>query len=194
MEKVLGTYCWIAGVFLPPGNKWVCTKATVEGEKGLLEGRAGARVAGCGRGTGACTAVCCLVFWAGSSVLINLLAAGLPGVCIRQRATASAEKFADSTEMNCRAAQSMGEGQVGSHLEAPTQIYALCSQKSCPLPAHTGRLPLTCLCQLLKGHLLPHETWMLSHLGTSLLAPPPVPSGASDSPFRAPVTLLSAAL
>jgi len=36
MEKVLEIYCGIAGVFLPPGNKWACRKATMEGEKGLL--------------------------------------------------------------------------------------------------------------------------------------------------------------
>lgn len=40
---------------------------------------------------------------------INLLPVGLLGACIRQKATASAEKFADSREMNCHSAQSVGE-------------------------------------------------------------------------------------
>lgn len=83
MEKVLGIYCWIAGVFLLFGNKWVCIKVIVEGEKGFLEGRVGVRVVGCGRGTGVCIVVCCLVFWVGSSVLINLFVVGFSGVCIR---------------------------------------------------------------------------------------------------------------
>lgn len=53
MEKVLEIYRWIADVFLPPGNvvaeKPPSRKATMEGKKGLLEGGAGARGAGCSR-------------------------------------------------------------------------------------------------------------------------------------------------
>lgn len=36
----------MAGIFLPPGNKWVCRKTTMEGKKELVEGRAGAKEAG----------------------------------------------------------------------------------------------------------------------------------------------------
>lgn len=40
----------MAGIFLPPGNKWVCRKITTEGEKELSAGRVGAKKAGCGAG------------------------------------------------------------------------------------------------------------------------------------------------
>lgn len=93
----------------------------MEGEKGLLEGGAGARVAGCYRETGACSAVCCLVFWTGrQQLLISLLPAGPLGARLRHRATASAGKFADSREMKSRAAQSVGGDQGSSHLDALT--------------------------------------------------------------------------
>ena len=108
MEKVLEIYRWIADIFLPPGNEWACRKATMEGEKGLLEGGAGARGAGCSREPGVCTAVCCLVFWAGSSVLINSLPAGLLEHTVSHEVRASAEKFAGFKKVNHPAAQSNG--------------------------------------------------------------------------------------
>lgn len=74
MEKVLETDCWFVGILLPPENKWVYRKATMEGEKGLLESEAGARVVGYDGQTGACTAVCCLVFWTGRQTHADQLA------------------------------------------------------------------------------------------------------------------------
>lgn len=74
MQKVLETDCWFVGRLLPPGNKRVYRKATMEREKGLLEGEAAARVVGYNRETGACPAVCCLVFWTGRQTHADLLA------------------------------------------------------------------------------------------------------------------------
>lgn len=84
----------------------------MEGDKGLLESGAGAGawVAGCSSELGVCTA-CCWLFGIPDrqQLLINLLPGGLLGACIRQEATASAEKFADSREMNCHSAHAVGE-------------------------------------------------------------------------------------
>lgn len=79
----------------------------MEGEKRLLEGRAGAKEAGCSAGTGSLS---CWVLLGipGRQLRVNHLhSAGLLGVCVRQKATASAEKFAGSMEMNCHVAQSV---------------------------------------------------------------------------------------
>lgn len=82
----------------------------MDGDKGLLESGAGD-----GAGSGLQQRVgslhCCWLFGIldRQQLPINLLPVGLLGACIRQKATTSAEKFADSREMNCHSAQSVGE-------------------------------------------------------------------------------------
>lgn len=184
MEKVLEIYYWIADVFLSPGNKWACRKATLEGEKGLLEGGARARVAGCSRGLGACTAVGCLVFWADSSVLVNLLPAGLLGACSQPGGRSLCRKVCRFQENEGPCSPICGGRPNGFPFRrADANVRSLQAEKL-PFAMQASRLPLTCLCQLLKGHLSLRETWMPQPSGP--LPTPTAPTSSSGRSFRQP--------
>lgn len=109
----------MVGMFLPPGNKWICRKTTMESEKELSENSTDAKEAGCGAGVWACTAVCCLAFRAGSLLLINPSFYRTPGNLCQTEG----HRLQKSLPI-LRKWVSMGANQVGSR-QAYENVYVI---------------------------------------------------------------------
>lgn len=113
-EKVLETYCWIAGHISATWKQVGLYKSHCGGKERSLGGRSWCQCSRLGQRD------CCLLF----GILDRqphadrLASTGPLGACIRQKATDSAEKFADSKKMHCCAAHCChGGGQASSHLD-----------------------------------------------------------------------------